>query len=81
MINDTLALYALDGDSLLAELTEAAEREGHGPRVVSFALLPADEQVVEAAVEVAIERLEGLNRRGRALALICEEYLKAETNG
>jgi ParB-like chromosome segregation protein Spo0J len=76
LIRDTLALFALDGDALLAELAEAAERDGSGIRAVSFALSKEEEEVVEKAVAQVVERLEGRNRRGRALAEICRKHLE-----
>jgi ParB-like chromosome segregation protein Spo0J len=79
-INDTLALFALDGDALLAELTDAVEREGAGVRVVSFALTPEDEEVVEMAIGQVVEHLEGPNRRGRALAEICRRHLEGRSD-
>ena len=70
-IRDSLALYALDGDALLAELRAAAEQgRAHAPRLLSFVVLPEDEVVIEAAVSRAAAGLTGANKRGRALGLI-----------
>ena len=77
-IAETVSLLALDTDALLAELSAAAKRnESVSPRLISFAVLPEDEEDVERAVEAASADLEGRNRRGRALALICREYGEA----
>lgn len=76
-IEQTLSLLDLDSANLLAELTRAAARaQQSAPRLVSFAVPAADEQAVEAAVQAASEGLEGPNRRGQALALICRAYLE-----
>ena len=74
-IEETLALFELDADAMIAELTAAAERNfAASPRLISFAVLPDDEQAIEQAVATASERLDGSNRRGRALAAICRAY-------
>ena len=75
-IEDTLSLFALDGDALLAELTRATERQEGSPRLLSFAVTPEDEADVEAAVERAARQLKGANRRGRALGIIARHYLQ-----
>ncbi len=77
-INNALAFGQLDADALLADLAEAAERaSAGGPRLISFAVTPEDEAVIERAVLVASERLIGANQRGRALAAACRLYLEA----
>ena len=75
-VADTLALLDLDTDELLADLERAAttSREG-APRLISFAVLPADEPEIEAAIEAAMAPLQGRNKRGRALALIARRHL------
>ena len=45
------------------------------PRLISFAVLPEDEAVIEAALALASAGLSGANRRGRALAVICEHFV------
>lgn len=76
-IRQALDFSSLDPEALLADLTAAAEREGSaGPRLISFALSPEDEQLVERAVAVAAKALTGGNRRGRALAGVCQRYLE-----
>ena len=77
-IEETISLIELDTDALLAELSAAAERsEEAAPRLLSFAVLPADEEAVERAIGLASDGLDGRNRRGRALALVCRGYLEA----
>lgn len=77
-IRDLLTLRAQDTEALLQQLTKAAtERSDVTPRACSFALLPADEALVEQAVTVAAAHLTGPNRRGRALANICRVFLEA----
>jgi ParB-like nuclease domain len=77
-IEDALAFGHLDTDALLADLTEAAERaSAGGPRLISFAVTPEDEAVIERAVSVGSEELTGPNRRGQALADVCRRYLEA----
>ena len=76
-IDQSLALLELDTDALYEELEQAAERAAaESPRLISFAVLPEDEAMVEEAVARAAEDLEGRNRRGRALALICRAHLE-----
>jgi ParB family chromosome partitioning protein len=75
-IRNTLSLLDLDSERLLADLTAAAERQAAaGPRIISFAVLVEDESAIEQALEEATSILDGKNRRGRALALICRAYL------
>ncbi len=77
-LRDALTLLPVDVDSLLRELTAAAGRSAElAARACTFALLPGDEATVERAVAVASEGLTGKNRRGRALAAICQQYLEA----
>lgn len=81
-IRETLELLHLDTDSLLADLEAAAERQGQdGPRLISFAVQPEDEAVIEEAVSVAIACLSGPNRRGRGLADVCRKYLEEVRHG
>ena len=81
-IADTLALVDLDADRLLAELEQAAAAAQTGAaRLLSFAVLPPDEPVIERAIDAAIAELEGRNRRGRALALLARSYLEGRRNG
>jgi hypothetical protein len=76
-IDDALSFSELDADALLADLTEAAGRASSGgPRLISFAVAPEDETLIERAVSVASEALTGPNRRGRALADVCRCYLE-----
>ena len=78
-IQETLDLLQLDTDSLLAQLTAAAGRQAHeAPRLISFVVLPDDEAVVEEAVQVAMSGLSGPNRRGQALARICQLFLEGD---
>ncbi|MDP9237322.1 MAG: ParB/RepB/Spo0J family partition protein [Chloroflexota bacterium] len=75
-IDDALTFAELDAGALLADLTAAAEHAPvDGPRLISFAVTPEDEAVIERAVFVASEGLTGANRRGRALAAACRRYL------
>jgi ParB-like chromosome segregation protein Spo0J len=81
-IEDMLALFAVQPAQLLAELTAAAQQQSsESARLISFALNPDDEAVVERAINLAIETLDGSNRRGRALGLIARRYMKAEASG
>lgn len=77
-ISDTLGLLNLDSAALLRELEAAGrEREHDAPRLLSFAVSPADEAVIERAVASAAASLSGMNKRGRALALVAASYLEA----
>ena len=76
-IDQSLALLELDADALFEELEQAAEQAAaESPRLISFVVLPEDEAVVEEAIAQVATVLEGRNRRGRALALICRGYLE-----
>jgi ParB-like chromosome segregation protein Spo0J len=76
-IEELIALTALDSAALLADLSAAAARAGEqSPQLISFAVLPADAPDIEAAVAQVSARLDGPNRRGRALALICRTFMK-----
>ena len=78
-IKETIELLSLDTEALLAELTAAAERNAQAaPRLISFAVSPEDEPVIEEAVKAASIRLSGKNRRGRALGAICRNYMEAQ---
>ena len=71
-ITELAALRDLDVDALLADLTAAAEgSDAYSPRLLSFAVLPEDEAVIEGAVQAVAATLTGPHRRGRALAQIC----------
>ena len=70
-IEETISLIELDTDALLAELSAAAERnEAASPRLLSFTVLPADEEAVERAIGLAGDGLEGRNHRGPPLPRI-----------
>jgi hypothetical protein len=76
-LDEALAFGQLDAEALLSDLTEAAERvSADGPRLISFAVTPEDEAVIERAVLVASEGLTGPNRRGRALTEVCRRHLE-----
>jgi len=78
-INDMLAAYAVE---LLSQFEEAAEQYGReADRLVSFALSPDDEAVVDQAISQALAAMDGANRRGRALGQIARCYLGMCTNG
>lgn len=73
----TLALRQFDTEALLAELAAAADHDARaGPRLISFAVAPEDEGVIEAAVARAAAALTGRNKRGRALARVCAAYVE-----
>lgn len=80
-IGDGIALLDLDADALLADLEAAAARSREGaPRLLSFAVLPADEALIEEAIAAASAPLEGRNTRGRALALVAGVYLEEQAD-
>jgi hypothetical protein len=63
-------------DGLMAWVEEEAKRQADAaPKVLSFVV--DDTTVIEQAVGHAMERLEGKNRRGRALGLLALAYLEA----
>ena len=72
----TLALLDLDVDRLLADLAKAEQhRHAAAPRLLSFAVLPEDEAIIERAIAAAITPLDGKNKRGRALAIVARAYV------
>ena len=77
-IGETLALLDVDAEALMTELSAAA---GDGPadlrRTLSFAVLPEDEATIKRAVDTASEGLDGKNRRGPALAVLCRAFLES----
>ena len=76
-IRRSIDMLDLDLDALLSSLTKEA-----GPasdwRAITFAVTEDDEREIERAVAIAVEGLEGKNRRGRALALVCRKYVEAD---
>ena len=75
LIRQSLDLLNLDLEGLLADLERAAGG-GSGLRAISFVVSADDESVIEEAVARAAEKLDGQNRRGRALADVCRSYLE-----
>ena len=76
-IADTIALLDLDADRLLADLERAAVKQREaGPRLISFAVPPDDEAVIEEAIAAAAAGLDGRNTRGRALGILARRYLE-----
>ena len=74
----SLALLDFDTESLLAGIeASAAKARLAGPQLVSFAVPPEDVGDIDRAVAAAAASLEGVNRRGRALGIICREFLEA----
>lgn len=72
-LRDLEALLQLP-DGLEAFVDEQVAREAEGaPKVLSFVV--DDVAVIEQAVAHAGDRLEGKNRRGRALLMLAEAYL------
>lgn len=75
-IRRSIDMLDLDLDALLSSLTKEA-----GPasdwRAITFAVTEDDEQEIERDVAIAGEGLDGKNRCGRALALVCREYVEA----
>ena len=76
-IDETLALLDVDAEALMTELSAAAD-DGPAdlPRTLSFAVLPEDEATIKRAVDTASDGLDGKNRRGRALAMICRAWVE-----
>ena len=64
-----------DTDKLLADLTNKIELDRElGPALLSFAVPRDDVADIERALAAASTALEGPNRRGRALAVICRSF-------
>jgi len=78
-IERTLALINVDSASLLAEIEVSATKAGvTGPQLMSFAVPPEDVSDIDRAVGAAVASLEGVNRRGRALGIICRKLLEVQ---
>jgi ParB-like chromosome segregation protein Spo0J len=76
-IERSLAMLDFDTESLLAAIeTSAAKARLAGPQLVSFAVPPEDVGDIDRAVAAAAASLEGANRRGRALGIICRKFLE-----
>ncbi len=45
-------------------------------QAITFVVTKEDETTIEDAVERAVDTLDGPNRRGRALTLICKRYVE-----
>ncbi len=74
-IEQTLSLLEFDVDSLMADLDNAAKKEhATAPRLISFGVLPDDEEIVMSTVDRLAAEMDGKNRRGRALAEICRSF-------
>ena len=77
LIEEALSLIDIDEEQIFAELERAAASVSPGPAHISFAVLREDEPEIERAVTAVADGLSGLNRRGRALAQICRQFLEA----
>lgn len=76
-IDDLMGMLQLNSETLLAELTAAAERgAASAPRLISFVVLREDEDSIERAIALASAGIAGPTRRGRALAAVCRDYLE-----
>ncbi len=75
LIHQTLEMLDLDLGRVLADL-QAPVGSGAGPRAITFAGTPEDEAAIEAAVQRVAGGLEGANRRGRALGIICRTHIE-----
>lgn len=74
-IEETTSMLDLDVDALLSDIEQAAQtRNTAGRSVSSFALTPEEAEIIEAGITAAQEEFDGNNRRGAALALICQNF-------
>ena len=64
--------------AMLEEETEAAEKVM--PRVISYVVTPEQEEVIEQAVELASDGVEGRDRKARGLANLARHYLGEKDN-
>jgi ParB family chromosome partitioning protein len=69
----SLELLDLNLDDVLADL-QRQSADGPGLHAITFAVTSEDEATIEAAVRRVADRLDGANRRGRALAEIARAY-------
>ncbi len=77
-ISASLELLGLNLEELLADLQREGQG-GSGLRAITFAVSEEDEQAIERTIEQVVSRLEGTNRRGRALAMIAIAYLEGRS--
>lgn len=76
-IDETLELLDLDIEKVLVDLEAANDKQSStGPRLISFLVEPDDELVILDLLNRRAATLQGRNRRGRALAIICSEQEK-----
>ena len=76
-IEETIRLTNMDAAALVAELEAAAERSDvSAPHLVSIAVEPHEEALIEAAIAAAQQTTAGGIRRGEALASVCGRYLE-----
>lgn len=76
-IEELLSLLDADTDALLAELDQkVAHSEAAAHRLMSFAVAPRDEDIVESAIRAIADTLTGKNRRGQALVELCRRSLE-----
>ena len=81
-ISQSLARRSRESGHFLRELQAAAARQAQaGPRLITFAISSEDEAAIEAAIANAGTALEGPNRRGRALGLVCRKYIEDRAGG
>ena len=59
---------------------ETAEAEKVMPRVMTFVVTPEQEEVIEQAVELASDGVEGRDRKARGLANLARHYLGEKDN-
>src|SRR5262245_48462901 len=77
------ALLEFPADEIAQLLAEKAEEEEKVlPRVLTFVVTPAQEELIEHAVEMASDGTPGRDRKARGLANLAKQFLNAkEANG
>ena len=80
-IEELHALLEFPAEEIAAMLEEeTAEAEKVMPRVMTFVVTPEQEEVIEQAVELASDGVEGRDRKARGLANLARFYLGEKDN-
>jgi len=75
-IEELISIEQVDETALLDSLELAARPSNGGFTAISFAVSRDQAVIIEKAIEKTVEKLNGTNRRGRAIVAICQLYLE-----
>jgi ParB-like chromosome segregation protein Spo0J len=76
------ALLEFPAEEIAAQLEEqAAKDEKVLPRIMTFVVSPAQEELIERAVEMASDGTPGRDRKAKGLANLAQRFLEGQPNG